>query len=160
MRISDPTLSPATPGRLWLGAALWVAATAAQAQFTMVPAPATSGPPPASAATTDRAYRADGARHLYATYPTRIHRGKLPPLLYSVLVVETTIDAAGQVQHVNVLRRPAAPEVAPWVVAMTRRAAPFPVPAALPGGRVRYFEIWLVDKSGLFQVDTLTEGQL
>ena len=24
---------------------------------------------------------------------------------------------------------------------------------------VRYLDIWLVDKSGLFQLDTLTEGQ-
>ena len=32
-----------------------------------------------------------------------------------------------------------------------------PAPAKL--GSVRYTEIWLVDKSGRFQLDTLTEGQ-
>ena len=43
---------------------------------------------------------------------------------------------------------------------MIKRAAPFPAPAMLVGGStVRYLEIWLVDKSGLFQIDTLTEGQ-
>jgi len=42
---------------------------------------------------------------------------------------------------------------------MIRRAAPFPPPVRMPGGSVRYLDIWLVDKSGLFQVDTLTEGQ-
>ena len=75
------------------------------------------------------------------------------------MVVETEIDATGQVLNVTVVRKPAADEVAPWVVAMIRRAAPFPPPVRMPGGSVRYLDIWLVDKSGLFQVDTLTEGQ-
>ena len=75
------------------------------------------------------------------------------------MVVETEIDNSGQVVGVNVVRKPAADEVAPWVVAMIRRAAPFPAPAKVAGGKVRYLDIWLVDKSGLFQVDTLTEGQ-
>ena len=76
----------------------------------------------------------------------------------SVMVVETEIDATGQVVNVNVVRKPAAAEVAPWVVAMIRRASPFPPPAKFTGG-VRNTEIWLVHKSGMFQVDTLTEGQ-
>ena len=33
------------------------------------------------------------------------------------------------------------------------------VATAVGTGTVRYFEIWLVDRSGLFQLDTLTEGQ-
>jgi hypothetical protein len=39
-----------------------------------------------------------------------------------------------------------------------RQAAPFPQPAKL--GRVTYTDTWLWDKSGRFQLDTLTEGQL
>jgi len=39
-----------------------------------------------------------------------------------------------------------------------RAAAPFPVPARM--GKVTYTETWLWDKSGHFQLDTLTEGQL
>jgi hypothetical protein len=83
----------------------------------------------------------------------------LPPLVYSVMMIETEIDATGQVLAVNVVRKPAADEVAPWVIAMIRRAAPFPPPVRMAGGKVSYTDIWLVDKSGLFQVDTLTEGQ-
>lgn len=139
-------------------AGLLAAAGAARAQFSMVPSPQSAAPPRASEAEIDKEYRIDAARHLYATYPARIYKGKLPPLLYSVMVVETDIDAAGQVAGVHVVRKPAADEVAPWVVSMIRRAAPFPAPARLPGG-ARYLEIWLVDKSGQFQVDTLTEGQ-
>ncbi len=131
----------------------------ALAQFSMVPAPLLPGPPRVSAAEIEKEYRIDAARHIYAAYPMRVYRGKVPPLIYSVMVVETEIDTAGQVMNVNVVRKPAADEVAPWVVAMIRRAAPFPPPARMPGGSVRYIDIWLVDKSGLFQVDTLTEGQ-
>ena len=147
----------------WLRlAALVTAVTAAQgalAQFSMVPAPLLPGPPRESAAEIEKEYRIDAARHIYAAYPMRVYRGKVPPLIYSVMVVETEIDPTGQVLAVNVVRKPAADEVAPWVVAMIRRAAPFPPPVRMPGGSVRYLDIWLVDKSGLFQVDTLTEGQ-
>lgn len=134
-------------------------AGAAQAQFSMLPTPAAAGPQRESAAEVEKEYRLDAARHLYTAYPGRIYRGKLPPLMYSVMVVETEIDAEGQVRGVNVVRKPAADEVGPWVVSMIRGAGPFPVPAKLPGKTVRYTDIWLVDKSGRFQVDTLTEGQ-
>jgi hypothetical protein len=141
-------------------AALWAAAAGlASAQFQMVPPPASGAPPRESAAEIEKEYRIDAARHLYTRYPGRIFKGKLPPLVYSVMVVETEIDAQGQVQAVNVIRKPAAAEVQPWIVSMIRQAAPFPAPVKLPGGTVRYLDIWLVDKSGLFQVDTLTEGQ-
>lgn len=135
------------------------AAQAALAQFSMVPAPLLPGPPRESAAEIEKEYRIDAARHIYAAYPMRVYRGKVPPLIYSVMVVETEIDATGQVLNVNIVRKPAADEVAPWVVAMIRRAAPFPPPVRMAGGKVSYTDIWLVDKSGLFQVDTLTEGQ-
>jgi hypothetical protein len=135
------------------------AGQAALAQFSMVPAPLLPGPPRESAAEIEKEYRIDAARHIYAAYPMRVYRGKVPPLIYSVMMVETEIDATGQVLNVTVVRKPAADEVAPWVVAMIRRAAPFPPPLRMPGGKVSYTDIWLVDKSGLFQVDTLTEGQ-
>eukprot|EP01038_Epipyxis_sp_PR26KG_P018917 gene18917-26788_t len=41
---------------------------------------------------------------------------------------------------------------------LVRAAAPFPSP---PGfGRVQYVDTWLWDRSGRFQLDTLSEGQL
>ena len=39
-----------------------------------------------------------------------------------------------------------------------REAAPFPKPSRM--GRVTYTDTWLWHKSGRFQLDTLTEGQL
>ena len=133
----------------------WLA-TAARAQFAMVPAPLPSAGF-VSVAESDLAYRQDAAKHLYASYPMRIFKGRLPPLLYGVMIVETDVDAQGEVLDVRVRRPPAAPEVGPWVVAMIRKAGPFPPPAKL--GKATYTEIWLVHKSGNFQLDTLTEGQ-
>ena len=59
----------------------------------------------------------------------------------------------------RVVREPAAAkEVSPWIEQMIRAASPFPVARKI--GRVRYTEIWLVNKNGNFQLDTLTEGQM
>jgi hypothetical protein len=41
---------------------------------------------------------------------------------------------------------------------LIRRVSPLPAPVRL--GPVKYVDTWLVDKSGRFQLDTLTEGQL
>ena len=87
----------------------------------------------------------------------RVYRGKLPPMLYGVAVVETDIDGEGNITDVRIRRPPAAPEVGPWILQMIRKAGPFPPPARL--GQVTYSEIWLVHKGGNFQLDTLTEGQ-
>ena len=139
----------------------FVMCTAAVAQFASVPASALPGGPLPSEAEADTKYRVDAARHVYATYPTRIHKGKLPPMMYAIMITDTEIDTTGQVVKVTVAREPAsAKEVSPWVVSLIRRASPFPAPAKLPGPTVVYREIWLVDRTGLFQVDTLTEGQL
>jgi hypothetical protein len=139
-------------------AALLLAASAAQAQFSMVPAPVLPGAPRESAAEIEKEYRIDAARHIYAAYPSRIMRGKLPPLMYAMMITETEIDATGNIVNVVVVREPAAAkEVTPWVVAVIRRAGPFPAPVKMGG--VKYFEVWAVDKSGLFQLDTLSEGQ-
>lgn len=140
-----------------LALAALVAWRPAHAQFGSVPSPV-QAVAKLSEADNDRSYRKDGARHLYASYPSHIHKGKLPPLMYAVAITETEIDENGNVLKAVMVREPAAAkEVGPWVLEMIRRAGPFPKPAKL--GRVRYMDIWLVDKSGKFQLDTLTEGQ-
>jgi outer membrane biosynthesis protein TonB len=112
-----------------------------------------------SAATSEKAYRLDGARALYAAYPDSIYKGKLPPLIHAVVVVETELDAKGNVRDVRMIRAPShAPDVTARVREMIRKASPLPAPARMGG--VKYTDIWLVDKSGRFQLDTLTEGQL
>lgn len=143
---------------LMLGVSLFVASAAASAQFADTPSPAPVSAKKVSSAPTAKDYRRDGARHIYAAYGAHIYKGKLPPLLYGIAIVETEIDEAGNVINVSMVRKPAAPEVGPWVMEMVRKAGPFPAPGKM--GRVKYLDIWLVHKSGKFQLDTLTEGQL
>lgn len=145
------------PALLTVATAFLLAAGAAQAQFSMVPAPQADAAPAASQAESAQDYKKEFARHVYRAYPARIYKGKLPPLLYGVMMTETQIDAQGAVIDVTVRRPPAAKEVGPWIVQLIKRAGPYPAPAKM--GVTTVSEIWLVDKSGLFQVDTLTEGQ-
>ena len=142
MAIPHPALS-----RNWLAAAVMTAA-AAQAL----------GAVGASDAVDARAYRLDGAQHLYAIHADRIYRGKLPPLIHAVVVVEVELDARGQVMETRLVRVPShAPELALSICELIRQASPLPAPTRMGG--VRYLETWLVDKSGRFQLDSLTEGQ-
>lgn len=139
-------------------AVLAMAAAPVAAQFSMVPQPLCKEVRE-STQEVEREYRIDAARHLYGCYPMRVMRGKMPPMLYGIAMVEIEIDQAGQVVDANIYRKPAAPEVGPWVLAMLRRAAPFPAPVKFAGPTIKFSETFLVDKSGLFQVDSLTEGQ-
>jgi TonB family protein len=112
-----------------------------------------------SVAADARSYRMDAARHIYAAYAPRIFKGRLPPLIHAVVVVETTVDGSGQPRHVKVVRGPShAPDVTAAVVEMIKRAGPLPAPTRFTGP-VNFLEIWLVHKDGRFQLDALTEGQ-
>jgi ABC-type glycerol-3-phosphate transport system substrate-binding protein len=105
-----------------------------------------------------RAYRKTGARQIYKAYPQRIYKGKIPPLVYAVVVVETDIDAEGNVKNVTFSRVPShAPEVPGKIAELIKAASPLPSPGHL-GGHT-YVDTWLWDKSGNFQLDSLTLGQ-
>jgi periplasmic protein TonB len=150
---------PRTPLLAALALAGVFAASSAHAQFAAAPAPHKAAAH-ASSADTPAAYKKDAAKHLYAAYAKHVQKGKMPPLLYGVAIIETEIDAQGVVQDVRVVRQPAAAEVTPWAVEMIKQAGPFPAPAKVAaGGTVKYTDIWLVAKNGRFQLDTLTEGQ-
>ncbi len=149
-----PCRRPSLPRLFAAGLLAWAAG--ASAQFAMVPAPLPPAQRP-SHAESDKDYRADAARHLYATYPMRVYKGRMPPLLYGVAIIETEVDASGNVVDVRIRRPPAAPEVGPWIQQMIRKASPFPTPVKME--RATYVDIWLVHRGGNFQLDTLTEGQ-
>lgn len=132
---------------------------------TPPPAPVVVAPPVAavpsfvSNAITPRAYRQDAASHLYERNMKRVYRGKMPPLLYAVGVLQVEVDGMGLVTSTSWMRAPNhAPEVMAEIERTVRLAAPYPAPVRM--GRVTYTDTWLWHKSGLFQLDTLTEGQL
>lgn len=126
--------------------------------------PPTVAPPPAeplgrvSGAATPLDYRRDAANHLYGKNSHRIFKGKMPPLLYAIGVLQVEVDGRGRVSATNWMRAPShAPEVIAEIERTVRLAAPYPAPVRM--GRVTYTDTWLWHKSGLFQLDTLTEGQ-
>lgn len=122
------------------------------------PAQAVSSATSQSQARTPKDYRRDAASHLYAQQAEKIYKGRLPPMLYAVGVLNVDIDKRGQVQALNWQRAPRhAPEVMVEIEKMVRAAAPYPAPQNM--ARVTYTDVWLWHKSGKFQLDTLTEGQ-
>ena len=126
------------------------------APMNVVPAPAQSL---ISNAATPREYRRDAASHLYGKNKNRIYQGMMPPLLYAIGVLQVEVDGKGRVTSLNWMRAPKhAPEVVAEIERMVRQAAPYPMPVRMK--RVTYTDTWLWHKSGLFQLDTLTEGQL
>ena len=117
-----------------------------------------SGSARSSGAATPRAYREDGATHLYGLNADRIYKGKMPPLLYAIGVLDIHINRVGIVTHIDWTRAPRhAPEVMVEIARTVQQASPFPAPTRL--GKVVYTDTWLWHKSDKFQLDTLTEGQ-
>lgn len=153
-------------------AALLAACTGTPVSRNTSTTPAPASPPPAvespalpapaaarvSIATSARDYRRDAASHLYGLNRDRIYKGRLPPMLYAVGVLEVDLDAGGHVRRLHWLRAPShAPDVVAEIERTVRAAAPYPAPTRL--GRVTWTDTWLWDRSGRFQLDTLTEGQ-
>jgi protein TonB len=169
----DKTLKQLSSLRLPLGAAM----AAVLAACSSSPPPGPQQPPAAaatpetvqsgatpitgtraSAATTPRAYRQDAATHLYGLNRDRIYKGRLPPMLYAIGVLQVDIDNRGAVRGLSWMRAPKhAPEVIAEIERTVRAAAPYPAPARM--GKVVYTDTWLWHKDGKFQLDTLTEGQ-
>ncbi|MDD5029905.1 MAG: hypothetical protein PHH58_10455 [Rhodoferax sp.] len=132
-----------------------------------IPKPVVVIPPPVepaapsfvSQARTPRDYRQDAAQHLYNLNANRIYHGRMPPLLYAIGVLQVEVDNRGNVTGTSWMRAPRhAPEVMADIERTVRAAAPYPAPIRL--GRVTYTDTWLWHKSGTFQLDTLTEGQM
>ena len=133
-------------------------AAAAGALGTAILAGCGFGGRPAARSAADMAFRRQSARHLYGRYANRIYRGMLPPMLYAVGTLEVNLAANGQVRSVRWMRGPThVPEVMREIETMVRAASPFPPPGS---GGGRYVDTWLWDRSGRFQLDSLTEGQL
>lgn len=169
-----PDLHRSLPVALAFAAAAIIAGCSSSVPLSQSPAPAPTSTPSSvpsepqvakapqaartSNATNPRAYRADAASHLYGLNQERIYKGRMPPLLYAVGVLQVEVDGRGNVRDLHWMRAPRhAPEVVAEIERTVRAAAPFPAPARM--GKVVYTDTWLWHKSGRFQLDTLTEGQ-
>src|SRR5690606_10398172 len=167
----SPISRSSSPGRgfawLGLGAAALLAACAGPrvsldvAPIEPVAPPVAYVPPPlpvptlVSEALTPRDYRRDGARHLYGKNLRRIFKGKMPPLLQGVGTMQLQLDGRGEILAMDWMRAPSHPGAKAEIERTVRDAAPYPAPIRM--GQVVYTDTWLWDKSGNFQLDTLTE---
>jgi len=133
----------------------------ATTQSDAVALPATTAAalsPVKSAARNAKDYRKDAASHLYARHSQNIYKGRLPPMLEAVGVLNVDIDRHGSVKSVQWMRAPRhVPQVMQQIERMVKAAAPYPVPQHM--SQVTYTDVWLWHQSGKFQLDTLTEGQ-
>lgn len=78
--------------------------------------------------------------------------------MHAVGVLQVEVDHRGQVRNMSWMRAPShVPDVMREIERTVLAAAPFPAPVRM--GSVTYTDVWLWDKSGNFQLDTLTEGQ-
>lgn len=112
-----------------------------------------------SNASTAKDYRRDAAAHLYQRMQDRVYKGKMPALLHAVGVLQVDIDRRGAVTDLRWMRAPQhAPEVMAEIERSVRSAAPYPAPTRMGG--VTYTDTWVWHKTGRFQLDTLSEGQL
>lgn len=137
----------------------WFLHASAAAVASFLAACASRQPAPSSPAQAAQ-QRLAAAQHLYRLNQHRIYHGMLPPMLYAIGVLEVDLHANGQVRRLNWLRAPKhAPEVIREIERTVRAAAPFPV-SARTQGRIHFTDTWLWDKSGRFQLDTLSEGQI
>jgi hypothetical protein len=127
----------------------------------VIPAASPAAPalsPVKSTARNARDYRKDAASHLYARHSQHIYKGRLPPMLEAVGVLNVDIDRHGSVKSVQWMRAPRhVPQVMQQIERMVKAAAPYPVPLHM--SQVTYTDVWLWHQSGKFQLDTLTEGQ-
>jgi len=146
--VAPPVTEPPTPV---------VSAVTVAPKPERVPEPEIT-PPMVSKARSDREFRKDAARHIYEQNAHRIYSGRLPPLLKAVGVMDVVVDRGGNVLRVEWRRAPKhAPDVIKEIERTVMAAAPYPAPIHL--GQATYTDTWLWDKSGRFQLDTLTEGQ-
>lgn len=123
----------------------------------MPPAPIPAPPP----TRTLDAYKADVARHVMQRNPERIFEGQLPPMLPAVVVLNITVDRAGQLLEVRVQRSrdQGASEVA---LASLRRSGPLPPPDGLGpqhADLMTFSETFLFGERYRYQIRTLAGPQ-
>lgn len=89
-------------------------------------------------------------------------RGKLPPLLRSVVVLQVSIDKEGMPSRVVLFRSNGFAELEKSAIAAVYRAAPYPIPGrSLLSGHssITFTESFLFRNDGRFQVRTVAEEQ-
>lgn len=144
------------------------------------PSPAVVQPPPAAApveraapATTTAAVRLAprdpaleqwklrAAQQIHSANKTLLFEGRPHHLLKAVIVIEATVDRAGQVTQLKVMRSLGIKSLEQAALASLKAASPLPPPPAtlVARGPLVFTETWLFQNDGRFQVRTLALPQ-
>ena len=130
----------------------------------VVPAPATpvAAPAPDRPGLTLQEYQKEIAIAIVGSNVEQTFKGKLPPLLRSVVVLQVSIDSQGMPARVTMFRSNGFVELEKSAIAAVYRAAPYPVPGrSLLAGHssITFTESFLFRNDGRFQVRTVAEQQ-
>lgn len=133
------------------------------------PPPVVRVPPaPAAAPEPDRPgltlpdYQKEIATAMVRANADATFRGKLPPLLRSVVVLQVSIDKEGMPSRVTLFRSNGFADLEKSAIAAVYRAAPYPIPGrSLLAGHssITFTESFLFRNDGRFQVRTVAEEQ-
>ncbi len=113
--------------------------------------------PPAPASRTMAEFQRMAAQRLVRANPQFTYMGKPPPMMWAIIIIETTLNADGSVRTINVTRPPANPAAAgtiEYALEAIRRAGPYGDVSRLPQP-VRWSEIFLFNDKNQFKPRTL-----
>lgn len=137
-----------------LTVAVWAPAAQSQTPAAQVAAAQPSAAPAASRALTVDEYKKHAAAHIVAS-SAHLLATSLPPILKSVVVLDITVDAEGNVTRLSLWRSNGYEDVEAVAMDSVRRAGklPAPSPQVLAGQTsVRFLETWLFRPDNRFQV--------
>lgn len=128
------------------------------------PAPAApvAAPGPDRPGLTLQEYQKEFATSIVRANSNETFRGKLPPLLRSVVVLQVSIDNQGMPARVTMFRSNGFVELEKSAIAAVYRGAPYPIPGrSLLAGHssITFTESFLFGNDGRFQVRTVAEEQ-
>jgi protein TonB len=137
------------------------------APVIIAPAPAatapasTTGPRLAARDPALEQWKRQAAQHIHSANSKQLFEGRPHHLLQGVIVVDVTVDRAGQVKRSRIVRSPGIAKLDNMVQASLRTASPLPAPPAglVKTGALTYSETWLFTNDSRWRLRTLTLPQ-
>lgn len=101
------------------------------------------------------------AERIHAANSKQLFEGRPHHLLQGVIVVDVTVDRAGQVTRSKIVRSPGIAKLDSMVQASLKTASPLPAPptSLVKNGPITYSETWLVTNDSRWRLRTLTMPQ-
>lgn len=135
------------------------------APVVVAPAPAATapgtGPRLAARDPALEQWKRQAAQHIHSANSKQLFEGRPHHLLQGVIVVDVTVDQAGQVKRSRIVRSPGIAKLDNMVQASLRTASPLPAPPAglVKTGALTYSETWLFTNDSRWRLRTLTLPQ-